>query len=84
MDKDKLIEILELFLVEHTQALGMKLMKENYNEIEKYLEKNRLAIQTSLPNFRYPLYRLYFVVTINLEREIDDRKDVINRLKEFL
>jgi hypothetical protein len=27
MDKDKLIEILELFLVEHTQELGMKLIE---------------------------------------------------------
>lgn len=97
MDKDKLIEILELFLVEHTQELGMKLMVENFGEIEKYLRERNFTIDKTTrddewyfsiaPYFQLnsTWFRWYFSIQHFLTYEEILRRGIgIDRLKELL
>ena len=97
MDKDKLIEILELFLVEHTQELGRKLMVENFGEIEKYLRERHFTIDKTTRNDKWsfciaPYFQLnstwfrwhFYIQYFLTKEEVKRREIVINRLKEFL
>jgi hypothetical protein len=97
MDKDKLIEILELFLAEYTQELGRKLMVENFGEIEKYLRERHFTIDKTTrddewyfciaPYFQLKptWFRWYFSIQHFLtDQEVLRRGIVINRLKKIL
>ena len=97
MNKDKLIEILELFLVEHTQELGMKLILENFGEIEKYLRERHFTIDKTTKDDEWyfcialysqsksTLFRWYFTIQHFLtNREVLRRGIVIDQLKKLL
>ena len=95
MNKDKLIEILELFLVEHTQELGMKLIEKNIEKIIPFFKGKRMNIEYKdwgvfgfHKNINFPnmanISHFYIEKTNFTEWLVQLRQNQINQIKELL